>query len=171
MLDQLTPSAPPTLGARTIRVRGHPTRGSRAAESDAVSKKNKSLEVVVAAWLYALPRQDHAALSALLAPTVVWHGVRPDLICRHRGEVLDNIIAQPVLPAVERVELLAVGDERVVLGIYSPELTEVAGEALQGQVWDVFTIRDGLIVAIAEFKTRDEALKGAGRASPSEPTR
>ena len=49
-----------------------------------------------------------------------------------------------------------------MLGIVSPDLVEVADEPLPGQVWDVFTVRDGVIARIDEFKTRAEALDAAG---------
>ena len=126
-----------------------------------MNRKHQNLEVVVAAWLVALPRQDLDALTELLAPDVVWHGVRPDLVCRDRDEVVENIRAQPGLPNIERLELLAVGDERAVLGLHSPDLADVAGEPLHQQVWEVFTIADGAITAIDEFTTRDEAVRAA----------
>lgn len=127
--------------------------------------KHTNLVLVFTAWLDALRRRDLATISEHLAPDVVWQGVRPNLRCGDRDEVVANLAAQPTLPSVEGLEMLAAGDDQVVLGIRSPDLVEVAGEPLPGQVWEVFTIRDGLIARIEEFKTRPEALRGAGLAA------
>jgi hypothetical protein len=41
-------------------------------------------------------------------------------------------------------------------------MTEVGGEPLGGQIFDVFTLRDGRIVRIDDYRSRTEALAVAG---------
>lgn len=127
-----------------------------------MSSKHDNLVLVFTAWLDALRRRDLATLSEHLAPDVVWQGVRPDLSCGDRDEVVANIAAQLELPSIEGLELIAAGDDQVVLGLVSLDLIEVADEPLPGQVWEVFTIRGGVIARIEEYKTRPEALQAAG---------
>jgi ketosteroid isomerase-like protein len=54
--------------------------------------------------------------------------------------------------------------DRVVLGIRSPGIADVAGEPLEGQLFDVFTFRDGRITRIDDYRRRGEALAAVGAA-------
>lgn len=73
------------------------------------------------------------------------------------------------LPAGTRaphaVELVA-GDGAVVLGVPSPELVEIAGKPLLGQLLNVFTVRDGRVTAVQDYPGRAVALGPAGAAEP-----
>jgi ketosteroid isomerase-like protein len=73
------------------------------------------------------------------------------------------------LPArgAEAVELIAPSADTVVLGAKVPGLTEVGGEALEGQLFNVFRVREGRIVAVADYALRDEALQAAGATAPA----
>ena len=110
----------------------------------------------------ALWRRDFDAASSLLDPDVVWQGVREDVVCRGREEVLDTfrrgLGEQRDIDALEFVH----GQDRVVMGVRGPSLVEVAGEPLQGQIFNVFTLRDGRIVRIDDYRRRSEALAAAG---------
>jgi ketosteroid isomerase-like protein len=128
------------------------------AVSEEPSARQRNLELVLDGWVEAIRRRDLDAVAQRLAPDVVWQGVEPHLRCPDRDAVLGNLReAFGDLPDVEAIELAATS-ERVMFGVRSPDLTDVAGVALDGQVYDVFTIADGLVVRIDEFKTRDEAL-------------
>ncbi len=119
---------------------------------------NDNLKIVFAGWVDALRRNDLAAIRRHLHPDAVWQGLRPDLICGDRAAVLDNVGQDGGwLPDVAGIELFADGDQ-VLFGVRSPDLVEVAGEALDEQIYDVFTIADGLIVRIDEYRTREEAV-------------
>jgi ketosteroid isomerase-like protein len=48
-----------------------------------------------------------------------------------------------------------------------PGLTEVGGEDLEGQLFNVFRVRDGRIVAVADYALRDDALQAAGATPPA----
>jgi hypothetical protein len=61
---------------------------------------------------------------------------------------------------VEALELVAT-EEKVVLGVRSTQLQDVGGMPLGGQIFQVFTLRDGLIVRVDEYERRGEALAAA----------
>lgn len=124
-----------------------------------MSLRNDNLRIVFAGWVDALRRNDLAAIKQHLHPEVVWQGLRPDLICGDRAAVLDNVRQdQGWLPDVASIELFADGDQ-VLFGVHSPDLVEVAGETLDEQIYDVFTIADGLIVRMDEYRTRERAVE------------
>jgi ketosteroid isomerase-like protein len=131
------------------------------------SAHRQNLDVLVA-WLDAMRCQDLQALSDSYAPDVVWRGVVPDAICHNRQEVLDLLAEQLAqgLPRIQALELTA-GANAVVLGIRSPDLTEVAGVALPGQIFNVFTVADGHIVAVEDHIDRTTALEAAGATDPA----
>lgn len=119
-----------------------------------MSLRNDNLRIVFAGWVDALRRNDLAAVERHLHPDAVWQGLRPDLICGDRAAVLDNVSHdQGWLPDVGSIELFADGDQ-VLFGVHSPDLVE-GGEALDEQIYDVFTIVDGLIVRMDEYRTRE----------------
>ena len=123
-----------------------------------MSLRNDNLEVVLAGWIDARRRNDVDAIERHMHPDVVWQGLRPDLVCGDRDAVLHNVRSSGGRPPdVSGIELHADGDQ-VMLGVRSPDLTEIAGEPLDGEVYNVFTIADGLIVRMDEYRTRDEAL-------------
>ena len=126
------------------------------------------LEVVVA-WLDAMRRADLAAVEAILEPTVTWRGLPADAVCQDRDEVLDMLRADELhtgLRAVRALELVA-GDDAVALGVRSPELDAIGDVPLDGQLFNVFTVREGRIASIQDYATRAEALRAAGGADPA----
>jgi hypothetical protein len=84
--------------------------------------------------------------------------VREDLVCHGREEVVDTfrwgLEERREIDALEFIR----GRDRVVVGVRGPTLTEVAGEPLEGQIFNVFTLRDGRIIRIDDFRRRSEAL-------------
>jgi hypothetical protein len=83
-----------------------------------------------------------------MAPDVFWQGIREDLVCENRSEAMEVIATE----------------EQVVLGVRSSQLREVGGVPLRGQIFQVFTLRqgDGRIVRVDEYERRGEALAAAG---------
>ena len=78
-------------------------------------------------------------------------------MCSDREQVLENVRAvEGRFPEVEGIELVTDGDQ-VLLGVRSPDFTEMFGELLEEAIFNVFTIREGLIVRMEEFKTREQA--------------
>ncbi len=138
-----------------------------------------AIEAVVG-WLDAMRRGDLRDAAGWFHPSVTWKGVPDDAICLNRDEVLDmlrdSLTPCPEDPqtyeldeglrGAEVVELIVAPAGAVVLGAKVPGLSEIGGEDLGGQLFNVFRVRDGRIVAVADYALRDEALKAAGAAAP-----
>jgi ketosteroid isomerase-like protein len=124
-----------------------------------MSVHGDNLKLVFAGWVDALRRNDLETIERHLDPDVVWQGVRPDLVCGDRDAVLDNVRqSQGWLPEVASIELHADGDQ-VLFGVHSPDLVEIAGEPLDEQVFQVFTVAGGLITRMDEYRSREEAIE------------
>ena len=129
--------------------------------------EHANLELLVA-WLDAMRRRDLPAVQRLFAPDVVWRGVPGDAICRNRAEVIEMLREQldSGVPRAQALELVA-GPDTVVLGVRSPQLREIGEVALPGQLFSVFQVGGGRIVAAHDHATRSEALRAARAAEPS----
>ena len=121
---------------------------------------------------HAWRRHDLDAISASLDPGVVHHGVLPELVCSGRPAVLERMGASldGGDTGIERLELQAAG-ESVIVSIAGPRFREIP--FLDGEIYMVFSLREGLILRIDDYRTRNEALRAveAGRppASPGTP--
>ena len=126
------------------------------------SISQQNLEMVMIDFFGALRRGDLNAASMLLDPDVTWQGLRDDFVCHSREEVIDTfrwgLEERRDIDALEFVR----GGERVVMGVRDPSMTEVGGEPLDGQIFNVFTLRDGRITRIDDYRRRSEALAAAG---------
>ena len=97
-----------------------------------------------------------------MAPDVFWQGIREDLVCEDREQALAMLREQQREEhGVEALELVAT-EEKVVLGVRSDQLREVGGVPLEGQIFEVFSLRDGVIVRVDEYERRGDALVAAG---------
>ena len=131
-----------------------------------MSVRPTNIEIVFADWLDAQRRGDVEAMAARLAPDVVHQGVRDELVCRNRDQVLANVRGRGGrVPPVEALELLAAGDY-VVMSIRAPGIgvPAVDGDEPRGQATIVFTLRDGLIVHMQDYLHRADALEAVGAA-------
>ena len=121
-----------------------------------------NLEIVFVGWVDAIRRRDIETVAGHLAPDVVWQGVTPDLVCPDRDAVLEVLRGPAPDPsAVEAFELIA-ADDHVVVGVRHPELPELDGVDIGGQIFNVFRLRDGRIVHIQDYARREDALVAAG---------
>jgi limonene-1,2-epoxide hydrolase len=125
-----------------------------------------AIEAVVA-WMDAMRRGDLDAAADWFHPEVTWTGVPAGAECGNRAEVLDMLRDSLPTRGAEAVELIAPSADTVVLGAKVPGLTEVGGEALEGQLFNVFRVREGRIVAVADYALRDDALRAAGATAPA----
>jgi hypothetical protein len=125
----------------------------------------EALEIVFDHF-HARRRHDLDAIREGLDPDVVHQGVMPDLVCNSRDEVLAMVRSSFARGdfGVERLELNAAGD-RVIVGIAGPRFREIP--FLNGEIFIVFTVRDGLIVRMDDYRTRDEAFRAVASASPT----
>ena len=107
--------------------------------------------------------RDLARLESQFDPSVVHQGVLPELVCHNREEVLENVergFSRDDF-GVERLELIDAG-ERVLVGLAGPRFREVPWAPLDGQIYVVYTIREGRIVRMQDFLTRPEAVSATG---------
>ena len=137
-----------------------------------------AMEAVVG-WLDAMRRGDIDAAAEWFDPQVSWRGLG-DSVCRNRAEVLemlgDSFIPCPEDPAsfelepglrgAEAVELVCPDAQTVVLGAKVAGLSEVDGFPVDGQLFNVFRVRDGRIVEVTDFARRGEALAAADAHAP-----
>ena len=121
-----------------------------------------NIKAIFVGWLDALRRQDLDAVERRMAPEVFWQGIREDLVCADREEAMELLREQQRQEhGIEALELVAT-EEKVMLGVRSTQLQEVGGVPLGGQIFQVFTLRDGVIVRVDEYERRGEALAAAG---------
>ena len=107
--------------------------------------------------------RDLARLESQFDPRVIHQGVLPELVCNNRREVLENVqrgFSRDDF-GVDRLELIDAG-ERVLVGLAGPRFREVPWAPLNGQIYVVYTIREGRIVRMEDFLTRAQAVAAAG---------
>jgi SnoaL-like domain len=130
-----------------------------------VSTPEDNIKVILADWLDALRRHDLDAIEQRMSPEVFWQGIREDFVCVDREEAMEMLRDQQREEhGVEALELVAT-EEKVVLGVRSHQLQEVGGVPLGGQIFQVFTLQDGVIVRVDEYERRGDALVAAGAES------
>ena len=113
-------------------------------------------------WIAALRKGDIEAITELLDPNVVWHGVRDDLVSVGRAEVVNALRDQvPMSLEADAIELIN-APRHVVVGTRSEHLPQPPGVKLTGQFFNVFEQRNGRFIAIRDFTARDAALRAAG---------
>jgi hypothetical protein len=123
-----------------------------------MSAPEKNIKTLLADWLDALRRHDFATVERRMDPEVCWQGVRADFVCANRDEAMEMLREQQREEhGVEALELIAT-EEKVVLGVRSTQPQENGGVPLGGQIFQVFTLRDGVIVRVDEYERRSEAL-------------
>ncbi len=122
-----------------------------------------NLETVLIDYLGALGRGDQEAVRAVLDPDVAWQGLREDWVCHGPDQVIETLQdgMKKFRRDVAALEFIRAGS-RVVMGVRGPGLDEVGGEPLGGQIFNVYTLRNGRIVRIEDYRLQSEALKAAG---------
>jgi limonene-1,2-epoxide hydrolase len=150
-----------------------------AIEARRSLKRNTNAIEAVVGWMDAMRRADLRAAARWFDPEVKWRGIPDGAVCRDREDVIemlsDSYVScpedprepelEPGLRGAEAVELVAAGPETVVLGAKVAGLSEIGGVPVYGQLFNVFRVRDGRIVDVADYARRAEAL-AAARAKP-----
>ncbi len=105
---------------------------------------------------YARRRRDIAALTDGLDPEVVHQGVFSELVCNGRVAVVERVSASfdEDDRGIERLAFLAAGDQ-VIVNIAGPRFREIP--FLDGEIFMLFTLRDGRIARIDDFRTLGDA--------------
>jgi hypothetical protein len=110
------------------------------------------------AWFDALRRRDTATMAAALHRDVIGQGVRENLVCHGPREVIDAFLAgYDANQEIDSLELFG-SDRRIVLGVRSPGLGEIADGAVDDKIYNVFTIDHAKITRIEDYRDRDQAL-------------
>jgi hypothetical protein len=127
-----------------------------------------NMEIVLGVLADTLRTQDIEHLARLLDEQVVWEGVHPGQRCDGREQamgVLGGFFANRTL-TFDAVEVIARGDV-VVVGIQGPGFNGIPEDfETVGQVFHVFTLREGLVVHWKAYLDRDDALAAARSAGP-----
>jgi hypothetical protein len=126
------------------------------------------LEDVLVRFVLAWREGRSSDIEGLLDDEVIWQGLRGDYICRNRKEAME--IVRPSLGRMglgDHLEILMHG-QQVVLGLGAPDFRKLGDVPIDGQIFQVFNFRDGKVVRIQEYKTREEALVAAERPDRSE---
>jgi ketosteroid isomerase-like protein len=105
---------------------------------------------------YARRRRDITALAEGLDPDVVHQGVLPVLVCNGRDAVVERVTASfdEDDRGIERLAFFAAGDD-VIVNIAGPRFREIP--FLDGEIFMLFTLRDGRIARIDDFRSRGDA--------------
>ena len=111
----------------------------------------ENLETVMIDFFGALRRGDFEAAAGLLDPDVSWQGLREEWVCHGREEVVETfrwgLEQRREIDALEFTR----GGEQVVMGARGPNISP-ADEL--GQIFNVFTLREGRIVRIDDYRGR-----------------
>jgi ketosteroid isomerase-like protein len=127
-----------------------------------VANGQENLETVLIDYLSAIRTGDDDAVRAVLDPEVIWQGLHDEWVCHGPDEVIKTLQEGLKLRRdVAALEFIRAGD-RVVRGVRGPAIDEVGGEPLGGQIFNVFTLSNGRIVRIEDYRLREEAFKAAG---------
>jgi limonene-1,2-epoxide hydrolase len=121
---------------------------------------------VVVGWMDAMRRGDLGEVERWLDPGVTWRGVRDASVCQNRDEVLEML--QGSLEGrlgADAVEVIA-GAGAAVLGAKVPGLAEIGGVDVRGQLFNVFRVGSGRIIAVEDYAHREDALAAAGAKAP-----
>jgi ketosteroid isomerase-like protein len=118
--------------------------------------------MVIFDFFGALRSGQYEIAAEMLEPDVRWQGLHEDWVCLGRDEVLATFrTGIEERRDVDALEFIRAGDQ-VVFGARGPGITEVGGEPLEGQIFNVYTLRDGRIAQIHDYRLRGEALAAAG---------
>lgn len=122
----------------------------------------EAMEVVLD-HLHARRHRDLPAVAATLEMDVVHQGVRPDLLCTGRDEVLANVERSMQADdfGIDRLELIDAGPDHAVLGVVGPRFREVEEASPDGEVFLLFTVRNRRITRMRDFRARADALAAA----------
>jgi ketosteroid isomerase-like protein len=132
-----------------------------------VESGQRNFEMVIFDFFGAL-RSNYEIAAEMLEPDVRWQGLYEDWVCLGRDEVLETFRSGiEERRDVDALEFIRAGD-KVVFGARGPSITEVGDEPLHGQIFNVYTLRDGRIAEIHDYRLRGDALAAAGVAGGPE---
>lgn len=113
-----------------------------------MSDPGDNLAIVISAWLAAVRQGDTRELASVLDEDVVWQGLRSDLVCHGRTEVL-RVLAhnQGRSPRLTRITAEEDG-ERVAMTVDGPDFEDNELLPAGAPRSLVVTVRDGRVTRI-----------------------
>jgi limonene-1,2-epoxide hydrolase len=123
--------------------------------------KRHNIELMIA-WLDALRRRDLQALAERLDPRITWQGIRPDLACHGREEVVQAFVGQRDQDYdLDAIELIGAPGHAVLHArLTHPQV--IGDTRIEGGMYNVFRIEGATITRIEDYLDRDDALRAAG---------
>lgn len=114
------------------------------------------------AWFDALRRHNTEAMAAALDPGIVRQGIREGLVCRGPEEVVAAFVSgYDAHQEIDSLELVG-GERHIVLGVRAPDLGEIDGVEIGGELYNLFTIENERFIRIEDYLRRNEAFAAAG---------
>jgi ketosteroid isomerase-like protein len=116
----------------------------------------------------AYSRGDITAMLEFVDAELEWTYLDPSLadpqpqVCHGRGELETSLQRQAERGLTSQLEEVIANGDRVVVGVRTPGIDAFRMRQAQDRNYDVFTVRDGRVVAMRDCRDRDEALAIAG---------
>ena len=143
-----------------------PKNHERADRRAAFKRRQAQFERIVIDLIGSLRSGDDKPARSVLAPNVVWQGLRPEWRCEGATAVLDGLREGLANRRdISGIEVLR-GENSVIFGSQGSSLDAIDDEPLGGQIYNVYTFADERVIRIQDVLTRAEALELAGIADP-----
>ena len=116
----------------------------------------------------AYSRGDITAMREFVEAELEWTYLDPSIadpqpqVCHGRGELEAALQRQTERGLTSRLEEVIANGDRVVVGVRTAGIDAFRMRQPQDRNYDVFTVRDGSVVAMRACRDRDEALAIAG---------
>ncbi|GAC1462958.1 MAG: hypothetical protein PVSMB7_03980 [Chloroflexota bacterium] len=122
---------------------------------------------VVLSHIDAMRRRDVDGMASRLDLKIVHQGVLDELVCEGRADVLEHMrrTTETADFGIDHIEIIDAG-ERVVVGLAGARFRDVTWAPLLGQIFVVYSVRDGRITRMHDYRTRAEALAAVGATVP-----
>jgi ketosteroid isomerase-like protein len=125
-------------------------------------------EALIRSAYDAYSRGDITVMLQMVDPDLEWTYLDPSLadprpeVCYGRSELETALQRQAERGLTSQLEEVIANGDRVVVGVRTPGIDAFRMRQAQDRNYDVFTVRDGRVVAIRACSDRHEALAIAG---------
>jgi ketosteroid isomerase-like protein len=125
-------------------------------------------ETLIRTGYDAYSRGDITAMLQMVDAELEWTYLDPSVadpqpqVCHGRGELEAALQRQIERGLTSRLEEVIANGDRVVVGVCTPGIDAFRMWQAHDRTYDVFTVRDGRVVAMRACRDRDEALAIAG---------
>jgi ketosteroid isomerase-like protein len=108
-------------------------------------------------------RSDHRALRPRIADDATWHPAREGAWnpCRDADQIVRTLLWRTHANRMRPGEIIDLGD-RVLIQLKGVRFGRLGGRGLFPRLFQVVVLRDGKIVGMRDYASREEALAAAG---------